>query len=180
MKGDAMKRFVGLFISVALLLQMLLVPSFSGDAADSGVNFTLSAARSGDTLEVSVTVSGDASYNSMALYNLNYDKAYLTFTGFSGNEDILNKVRFPAASFMEDGDITLAFTKAETLNGQICRMHFDIAADIPCGTYTVSGTPLVKNSSAVIASSVAAGSFTVPHVPEYMAAVAATCTTGGS
>jgi len=87
-----MKRFVGLFISVALLLQMLLVPSFSGDAADSGVNFTLSAARSGDTLEVSVTVSGDASYNSMALYNLNYDKAYLTFTGFSGNEDILRNI----------------------------------------------------------------------------------------
>ena len=176
-----MKRIIGIGISVLLLTLALFVPVFA-ETVSNGVQITIGRAEisSDGIVEVPVSVSSTEKFNSLVLFDLHYDSKAMTFVGFSETEETLDKVLFADDTFMENGDVFLAFDKTETHTMQICSLRFSVGEETECGAYPVTFSVLAKKASTVIPSGITAGEVAVNHAWQYHAAVPATCTAGGT
>ncbi len=154
-----MKKIFSTFLAVLLAVQILYIPV----SAASSVVFTISEteAAPGSTIAVEVTVESTTAFNSLALYNLNYDPDVLTFAGFSDYEEIEAKCVFHGGFDDENEVIVLPLSQSEALDGYICKILFTVADTAKTGTYTVSMSSLVKEDATVISSGVQAGAVIV-------------------
>ena len=176
-----MKRIIGISISVLLLVSLLMLPVLSaGTANNVQITFGKAEVAAGEFVEIPVYVSSEVTFNSFSLYELDYNENVLKFIGFTETAETADKSFFPDDAFMTNGDILLAFKKSESLNGQICKLRFSVKENAPFGSYPVTMSSLVKNSSTVISSGVTAGEIVVGHAMEHHEAVPATCVTDGN
>lgn len=130
------------------------IPSLGSDAAD--VVFTMSASEAdpGGTAEVTVSVNSSAEFNSLALFNLIYDKNVFTFDGFADYEAADEKCMIPGGFDNEKEAITLMLKKTESFNGYICKIRFKVASDASKGEYTIGLNSLVRIGQTEISSEV--------------------------
>ncbi|MBE6598550.1 MAG: hypothetical protein E7638_03810 [Ruminococcaceae bacterium] len=177
-----MKKFLSVFVTVLMLVQMVYIPA-AADATD--VTFTISDAQAkpGETVTVELSVaSAGTSYNSVAVSGLTYDKSALTFDGFTDYSAIEEKWTLGACDNAKQS-ITMAFSKNVVLNEYVCKLNFTVAADAPDGEYSVVMSSVIKDKSTVLTSQVIPGKITVTHTHTDYAvateAVEATCATAG-
>ena len=130
----------------------------------TGVQFTLHDAvgKPGGTVEVEVDISTSVKINSVALYELTYDKDILTFKGFSDWQTFEdNRCVIPGGIDEEKQAIVLAMKDISSLDETICRVVFEINPNAKEGTVSVDMNSLVKLYSEVIESSVDGAEITI-------------------
>ncbi len=131
---------------------------------DAPVVFTLSntEGKPGDLIEVALSLSTTVNINSVALYELTYDKDVLTFKGFADYEAFEEeRCVFPGGFDDSMEVIVLPMKDVADLNETVCTIRFEINEGAAAGTTAVEMTSLVKLYSAVIESAVTGAKITV-------------------
>ncbi len=162
-----MKKFLGVLISVLMLMQVVCIPAFAEDVKD--VVFTISEAtgKPGETISVTITVAtnNDKIYDSVGLRDITYDTTALEFVGFADTEAALAKCIF--GSFDDAvGAVALALKEKQALNGKVCQVEFKVLDTAAAGTYEIGATPIIKNGSEFLTAEVISGAVTVEVPPQ--------------
>lgn len=129
-----------------------------------GVRFTLHdvAGKPGNTVEIELDISTSVKINSVALYELVYDKEILTFKGFADWQEFEDtRCVIPGGVDESKQAIILAMKDISSLNETICRVVFEINPNAKEGTTSVEMNSLVKLYSEVIESSVDGAEITI-------------------
>lgn len=132
--------------------------------ADAPVVFTLGNAegKPGDVIEVALSLSTTVNINSVALYELTYDKDVLTFKGFADYEAFEEeRCVFPGGFDDSMEVIVLPMKDVADLNETVCTIRFEINEGAAAGTTAVEMTSLVKLYSDVIESAVTGAKITI-------------------
>ncbi len=167
-----MKKFLSVFITVLMLVQMIYIP-VSADAAKDVV-FTLSEAtkKAGETVTLTLTVTSNTTeaYDTVVFSGLTYDKDVLAFAGFSGYETLVNSNGLNLSTFDASNGvimlagITMAGTIPMLLNGNVCTLNFTVLDDAKDGDYGIDFSKVeIKRAGKVVPSELVSGSVTVYH-----------------
>ncbi len=119
--------------------------------------------RVGDIVEVSLVLENDKIINSIALFDLSYDKTALTFLGFTDYEEIEALCEFPGGFDDANGAVTLALKEDQALSGYICKLRFLVNAAAAEGDYIIEMSSIIKRDSTVLVTRVNEAEVTVTH-----------------
>lgn len=128
------------------------------------VQFTLGdvTGKPGETVEIELSISGSATFNSVALHEMVYDKDVLTFKGFSDTDDFEDShCVLPVIKLKEDETIMFGMKDTSSIDVYVCKILFEINPDAKAGKTQVDMTSLVKFNSDIIESGVYASTVTV-------------------
>lgn len=136
----------------------------AGDTALSGnVVFSASQAwgRPGDTVTLQIAIeANDTVYNSIGIRDFVYDESALTFEGLTLSEDVENNALFPTVD-NDKKTIAFGYMTAQAKDIVVGTVSFKINSNASDGDYSVSFTPIAKNSSTVLGTEVVNGSVKV-------------------
>ena len=108
-----------------------------GTGADFEVGVSNVSGYPGEEISLVVALKSNLAINTIGISGIEYDEDILTFTGFSGYDELED------ASLMcqfDDEKLTgvAAFSKAKEYYGRLCQVNFVINDDAPAGETTVS------------------------------------------
>lgn len=132
-------------------------PAETDSSETAGVNFTLrdAAGKPGDTVKVEINLQTTVEMNSVALYELTYDKDILTFKGFADWKDFEDTRCIIPGGFDDAKEIiVLAMKDTSSMDEAVCNVLFEINPNAVPGTVSVEMSSLVKLYSEVIESAV--------------------------
>ncbi len=183
-----MKRFHIFFLTVLLLATVLPLPL---SAAWADVTFTFGdvSGKPGELVNVDIRVSSEKAVNSLALYDLSYDKELLTFIGFDNYGDTEAMCLFGGGFDSSTETVILALQKSELLDTFLGSIRFRIKKDAADTSCKVTMTSLAKNNADVFSSTVTAATVTVTgakvpdvhtHSMKLIAATEPTCLYSGN
>lgn len=153
-----MKKIIALVLCV-LLIGALAVTAFAADDTKITVTADKTVVKPGDTVNITVTMTGTDKLTSMGYVPYN-DSAYFTIGKYSINRDTLEVpgnpaiVNFTKANGLAVGGFTDWNTEediAVTLDGVILTFAITVKADAPAGKFNISKDANVKNGAAAVA-----------------------------
>ena len=132
---------------LALLFASLSMPTYAAEKAQITLSPDKTTVNRGDTVKITVSISGDALCTSVGFF-LKYDaNAFVLIDGgVTAEETLVND--------FNDGGIALVYKEATRAKGQLGYFVLRAKKDANLSSYSLSGNATVKNASTTISSSV--------------------------
>ena len=148
-----MKRIVG-FLVFVLLLVALSMPAYAAEKAQITLAPDKTTVNRGDTVKITVSISGDALCTSVGFFLKYNANAFVMVDGGVTAEGTL-------VNDFNDGGIALVYKEATRAKGRIGYFVLKAKKDANLSSYSLSGNATVKNASTTITSSVKATSISI-------------------
>lgn len=167
MKKGIIRIAVSSVLVVIMLMQCFPVLALSGAdvlSADSSalIKFNIEdvSGKPGDTVEVKISVSGEAEVSGLLLHMLTYDESALEFVEFKSGALVDSSLTKDAS--INGKTITLGYENNIIPNGEICTAVFSIKSTAEDGEYTIGFSRIsASNNGREVSSELIAGTVTV-------------------
>lgn len=167
MKKGIIRIAVSSVLVVIMLMQCFPVLALSGAdvlSADSSalIKFNIEdvSGKPGDTVEVKISVSGEAEVSGLLLHMLTYDESALEFVEFKSGALVDSSLTKDAS--INGKTITLGYENNIIPNGEICTAVFSIKSTAEDGKYTIGFSRIsASNNGREVSSELTAGTVTV-------------------
>ena len=167
MKKGIIRIAVSSVLVIIMLMQCFPVLALSGAdvlSADSSalIKFNIEdvSGKPGDTVEVKISVSGEAEVSGLLLHMLTYDESALEFVEFKSGALVDSSLTKDAS--INGKTITLGYENNIIPNGEICTAVFSIKNTAEDGKYTIGFSRIsASNNGREVSSELTAGTVTV-------------------
>lgn len=167
MKKGIIRIAISSILVIIMLMQCFPVFAFSGVdvlSADSNalIKFNIEdvSGKPGDTVEVKISVSGEAEVSGLLLHSLTYDESALEFVKFKSGALVDSSLTKDAS--INGKTITLGYENNIIPNGEICTAVFSIKSTAEDGEYTIGFSRIsASNNGREVSSELTAGTVTV-------------------
>lgn len=167
MKKGIIRIAVSSVLVVIMLMQCFPVLALSGVdvlSTDSNAlikfNIEDASGKPGDTVEVKISVSGEAEVSGLLLHMLTYDESALEFVEFKSGALVDSSLTKDAS--INGKTITLGYENNIIPNGEICTAVFSIKSTAEDGEYTIGFSRIsASNNGREVSSELTAGTVTV-------------------
>lgn len=167
-----MKKTLSLLLCVVMILTTM-VPVFADSSAAASVSVSSSSVKRGDTVDVTVSVTGSAEAKSL-MVTLTYD------TGVLELKDEAFLVSATLSNF-KGANCVLAFDEAKTMNFAIAKYTFKVKPGAAYGASSVSAAVTIQNPNVSCSPASKAVTVVCAHSNAVKTpAKAATCTAAGN
>ena len=167
MKKGIIRIAISSVLVIIMLMQCFPVLALSGAdvlSADSNalIKFNIEdvSGKPGDTVEVKISVSGEAEVSGLLLHMLTYDESALEFVEFKSGALVDSSLTKDAS--INGKTITLGYENNIIPNGEICTAVFSIKSTAEDGKYTIGFSRIsASNNGREVSSELTAGTVTV-------------------
>lgn len=167
MKKGIIRIAVSSVLVVIMLMQCFPVLALSGVdvlSTDSNAlikfNIEDASGKPGDTVEVKISVSGEAEVSGLLLHMLTYDESALEFVEFKSGALVDSSLTKDAS--INGKTITLGYENNIIPNGEICTAVFSIKSTAEDGEYTIGFSRIsASNNGREVSNELTAGTVTV-------------------
>lgn len=167
MKKGIIRIAISSVLVIIMLMQCFPVLALSGAdvlSADSSalIKFNIEdvSGKPDDTVEVKISVSGEAEVSGLLLHSLTYDESALEFVEFKSGALVNSSLTKDAS--INGKTITLGYENNIIPNGEICTAVFSIKSTAEDGKYTIGFSRIsASNNGREVSSELTAGIVTV-------------------
>ena len=171
-----MKKFLSIFIVLALLATGLVISAFA--AEDTVITVEKTEAKPGEEVTVEVVIANNPGF-AAAKFEIVYDTNAMTLTEIDADDCLVDG----ATVNVGKGIVSFATTEDVTGDGKLFVLTFQVNEDAEDATYDVSVNiaKMIHDDRSAVEATVDAGSITVTHECDLVdvAEVPATCTEAG-